>query len=314
MRHVHGDRQSGFALLAVLWVVVGLAALGVATSLAARNAIIAAGNRVDIAGATWRAADCLERARAGIADVLHAPPERDARGLSGWSALDTSVPRASIVASAHCDVRLQAVGSRIDVNSADAEMLGAVLHRLGLADARRDSMVDALLDWRDADDVPRPHGAERQWYVTNGRFAPRNGPFADVREIRRVRGFEKLQGLDSLVSVEPGRVSLAHAPLSVLGVLPGIDEEALSRISEERTRGATSGDLMELMAQLSPDARQRMLVRYSDLVHAATSEPDAWILEARATAGLSAITVVTQVRLVRAGDRAAIVRRRTWTQ
>ena len=125
MKRARGDRQSGFALLAVLWVIVGLAALGVATSLAARNAIIAAGNRVDIAGATWRAADCLERARAGIADVLHAPPERDARGLSGWSALDTSVPRASIVASAHCDVRLQAVGSRIDVNSADAEMLGA---------------------------------------------------------------------------------------------------------------------------------------------------------------------------------------------
>jgi type II secretory pathway component PulK len=192
--------------------------------------------------------------------------------------------------------------------------LGAVLHRLRIPDATRDSMVDALLDWRDADDVPRPHGAERQWYVTNGRFAPRNGPFADVREIRRVRGFEKLEGLDSLVSVEPGRVSLAHAPLSVLGVLPGIDEEALSRIAEERTRGATSGDLMELMAQLSPSAREGMLASYSDLLRVATSEPDAWILEARATGGSPGITVVTQVRLVRAGDRAAIVRRRTWTQ
>ncbi|MGH7620913.1 MAG: general secretion pathway protein GspK [Gemmatimonadaceae bacterium] len=312
MTHARAERQSGFALLAVLWVIVGLAALGVATSLAARNAIIAAGNRVDIARATWRAADCLERARASVADVLHAPPERDARGLSGWSGLEARVPSALIVSGAHCDVRLEAVGSRIDVNSADGEMIGALLHRLGIPDAMRDSMVDALLDWRDADDVPRPHGAERQWYAASGRFTPRNGPFADVREIARVRGFEKLHGLDSLLSVEPGRVSLALAPLSVLAALPGIGEEALSRVAEQRARGAGSGDLMELTAELSPGARQRVLARYSELVHAATSEPDAWILEARATTGSPAITVVIQVRLVRAGDRAAIVRRRTW--
>jgi general secretion pathway protein K len=312
MMRARRDRRAGFALLAVLWVIVGLAALGVATSLAARNAIIAAGNRVDITRATWRAADCLERARAAIADVLHAPPERDARGLSGWSGLDVSVQSASIVASAHCDVRLQAVGSRIDVNSADAEVLGAVLHRLGIPDATRDSMVDALLDWRDADDVPRPHGAERQWCAANGRFAPRNGPFADVREIARVRGFEHLEGLDSMFSVEPGRVSLAHAPLTVLAALPGMSEEGLSRIAEQRARGLATGDLTELMAQLSPAARQELLARYSDVVHVATSEPDAWILEARATIGSPAITVVIEVRLVRAGDRAATVRRRMW--
>ena len=239
-------------------------------------------------------------------------PARNARGLSGWSALDASVPSAPIVAGAHCDVRLQAVGARIDVNSADAEMIGVVLRRLGVADAQRDSMLDALLDWRDADDDPRPRGAERQWYAANGRFAPRNGPFADVREIARVRGFEKLQGLDSMLSVEPGRVSLVHAPLSVLSVLPGIDEEALNRIAEQRTRGVATGDLTEIMAQLSPASRQGMLARYADLVHAATSEPDAWILDARATAGSPAITVDIEVRLVRAGDRAAIVRRRTW--
>lgn len=308
---VRGTR-SGFALLAVLWVIVGLAALGVATSLAARNAIVAAANRVAIARATWRAADCLERSRAAIADALHASPERDARGLSGWSALDASVPAAPIVSGARCDVRLRAVGARIDINSADAEMIGAVLRGAGVPDARRDSMVDALLDWRDADDEPRPRGAERRWYAQHSRFAPRNGPFADVREIGRVRGFEALKGLDSVFSVEPGRVSLAHAPLAVLAALPGMNEEALSRIAEQRARGVATGDLTELMARLSPAARQEILGRYSDLVHVATSEPDAWILDARATAGSPAITVDIEVRLVRAGDRAAIVRPRMW--
>jgi hypothetical protein len=56
-----------------------------------------------------------------------------------------------------------------------------------------------------------------------------------------------------------------------------------------------------------------MLSRYADLVHAATIEPDAWIVQGRATVGSPAVTVVVEVKLVRAGDRAAIVRTRAWT-
>lgn len=304
--------RRGFALLAVLWVIVGLAALGVATSLVSRSAVATAQNRTDITRATWRAADCLEHARVAIADVLHAPPQRDARGLTGWSALDGIVPGAAIVAAGGCDVRLVAAGKRIDVNSADGEMLGALLDRLGVAEPRRDSMVDALLDWRDADDLPRARGAERDWYAAHGRFLPRNGPFASVREVSRVRRFEALRGLDSVMSVEPGRVSLTHAPLAVIAALPGIGAEALGRIAEQRARGAPASDMTDLVSQLSPSARERVLARYSDLVHVATLEPDAWILQARASVGSPPITVVIEVRLVRAGDRAAIVRRRMW--
>jgi general secretion pathway protein K len=304
--------RRGFALLAVLWVIVGLSALALGVSLAARNAIASAHNRTDITRATWRASECIERARGAIGELLAAPPERDGRGLSGWSALDVAVPASPMVTSAKCDVRLHVTSDRIDINHADAEMLGTALRELGVKVPTCDSMVDALLDWRDADEVPRPLGAERAWYVAHGRFAPRDGAFEDVRELARVRGFEEMRGLDSIFGVETGRVALAHAPLSVIAALPGLGGEAKARIAEERTRGVRPEDLTAIAAQLSPDARRLMLSRYADLVHSATIEPDAWIVQGRATVGSPAVTVIVEVKLVRAGDRAAIVRSRAW--
>lgn len=306
------DRR-GFALLAVLWVIVGLAGLSLGVSLSARNAIASAHNRASITRATWRARECVERARATIGEILNTTPERDARGLSGWSSLDVAVPASPMITSAKCDVRLGVTGDRIDINHADAEMLGSALRELGIKAPSCDSMVDALLDWRDADEIPRPLGAERGWYVERGRFAPRDGAFEDVRELTRVRGFEDVPGLDSIFGVETGRIALAHAPLSVIAALPGLGREATARIAEERARGESPEDLTAIAAQLSPDARRFMLSRYADLVHAATIEPDAWIVQSRATVGSPAVTVIVEVKLVRAGDRAAIVRTRMWT-
>lgn len=308
-----GRVREGFALLAVLWVIVGLTALSLAASLTTRNALAAARNRTELTRARWAASDCLERARSAIAASLLDPERQDRRGLSGWSALDNAVGNSPLISAEHCDVRLNAVGSRIDVNHADAEMLGALLSRLGIPAPRRDSMVDALLDWRDADDVARPLGAERGWYVPRGRFVPRNGPFGSVREIVRVRGFETVSGLDSVLDVEPGRVSLSHAPAAVIGSLPGFGDEAVARITERRARGLPLGELSELAGQLSPEGSRRMLARYSDLAHFATTEPDAWILVARATRGAPPVTIIIEARIARAGDRAAIVRLRTWS-
>lgn len=307
----HG--RGGFALLAVLWVIVALATFAFASSLAARNALASSHNRSDELRATWRANDCAERARASIAEALLATERIDARSQPGWTELDAVVRASPLVAEARCSVRLEAAGSRIDVNHADGEMIDALLRRMGVDVPVRDSMVDALLDWRDPDDAPRPHGAERTWYAARARIVPRNGAFADVREIARVRGFERVRGLDSVFSIEPGRVSLTNASLEVIAALPGIDDEAVARIAEARARGARVEDMAAFAGELSSYARERMLARYSDLVHAATVEPEAWILQARADGGAPAVTVVVELRLVRAGDRAAVVRRRTWT-
>ena len=54
--------------------------------------------------------------------------------------------------------------------------------------------------------------------------------------------------------------------------------------------------------------------RYGDLIQLATTMPDAWILTSRGIAGTPRITEVIELRLVFAGERAAVVRRRTWIE
>jgi hypothetical protein len=175
-------------------------------------------------------------------------------------------------------------------------------------------MIAALLDWRDADDVVRPFGAEREWYVRAGRPPPRNAPLAARREIRLVRGFETPSVLDSLLGVERGRIPLAIAPVAVIAALPGIDAEAVARIAERRLHARWPVDPMTLGAALSQAARNAMLAGLPELSRWTAAEPDAWILSSRARDTASAISVMIEVRLVRAGARAALVRRRSWVE
>jgi type II secretory pathway component PulK len=49
-------------------------------------------------------------------------------------------------------------------------------------------LADAILDWLDADDRPRPFGAERSYYSGLGLPGPRNGRLASLDELLLVRG------------------------------------------------------------------------------------------------------------------------------
>jgi type II secretory pathway component PulK len=314
-------QRRGFALLAVLWIVVAASVLAMATHAVARRALDGASNRTDLLRARWIAGDCLERARASIAHVL--AYRDDPAGVTidpfaatehSWRSLDDAAHASRLLPLEGCELSVRAVGSRVDLNAANEELLRALLQVAGTRITRIDSLVDAILDWRDADDVPRPLGAERVWYAAAEQQLPRNGPFADTRELRLVRGFDSLARLDSLLDVEPGRISLQHAPEAVLFALPGFGPEVVGRIAELRARGQPIPDLVVLGGSVSPAAREAMLARYAHLVRLTTTEPDAWIVTARGHAGPKPVTYVLEVRLVRAGDRAAIVRRRSWIE
>jgi general secretion pathway protein K len=302
----------GFALLAVLWILVGVAAIGLVVSLAGRDAVGAAQNRADLAKARWLAAGCAERARAAINDALI-----EGRGAapgpgSPWARLDSSVAAAPVVQG--CTVTLRAAGSALDVNRADEETLRAFLAAVGQAPDAADSLADALQDWRDGDGETRPLGAEAAWYRAGNRPAPRDGPLADVRELRRVRGWEARGGLDALLSVDSARVDLNHAPLAVLAALPGMGAEALAAVEERRRMGERLSSLAAIESRLSPAARQTLDARLPELSAYTVAEPDWWMLESRFAVGRPSVTAVVELRLVRAVERAAIVRRRTWTE
>lgn len=304
--------RRGFVLLAVLWVMVGVAVLALTVSLSAREAVQAVRNRIDLSRAEWRAEDCLSRARAVVDDALMQSSQN--QQAPGWLDIDRILASSALLRVDGCDLSAHAAGTLVDVNTADRETLESLFAAAGVAMGTADSLADALLDWRDPDDVPRPYGAERQWYAAHRRPLPRNGTLADTREIRRVRGFERSSDVASLMSVEPGRICINRAPLVVLAALPGFSSEIVQRVAELRARGQRLGSLMALrdLDGLSPAARDSLQQHFAALARAATTEPDAWIVVARGRSGAPPIYAVIELRLVRAGRRAAVVRRRTW--
>jgi type II secretory pathway component PulK len=299
---------AGFALLAVLWVLVAVAVLGSVISLAGRQALAAAHNRINLTKAAWLAEDCVQRGLSAITAVLVA----ESLDQNSWRALDRVVPADPLLAVKGCELELRAAGTTIDVNTASERVLRRLLelhdHRRG----RVDSLVAALLDWRDPDDLTRLHGAEYGDYEAQGRHPPRDGPLADIRELHRVRGWADLPGIAGLVGVEPDRICLNHAPLPVLASLPGFSEEAIARLAERRFRNLPLDDLLSLSGEISVPARDSLLRYYPELVRLTVVEPDAWIIVGRAESGIPAVGVSLEIRLVRAGSRTAIVRRRSW--
>jgi type II secretory pathway component PulK len=211
-----------------------------------------------------------------------------------------------------CSIQVTPAGTRLDINSTSEDGLRALLDESGTSAAGADSLVDALIDWRDPDNEPRPLGAETAWYESKHRPAPRNGPFASSLELRLVRGAEKVAGLDTLVGVERERIWLDRAPLAVVATLPGMTTEALGKLEERRNAGRPIGDLAAIADGLSPPAKDALLSHYAQLVSLTTPVPEAWVLLAKTTSGSPAVSSTIEIRLIRAGTRAAIVRRRTW--
>lgn len=307
-RSLNSITRRGFALPAVLWVIVGVAAVTLAGTLAARDTIATAQNRVDHTRAAWRAEGCLEIARAAVAEGLTSATSANAT----WLGLDSVLAASSDLTQAECAVTARAAGTAIDVNAADAEQLRRAFLASGAGAAQADSLTDAVLDWRDPDDSPRPNGAESGWYRAHDELLPRNARIANAGELRRIRGLADIEGLDTLFGVEAGRVPFGRAPLAVLASLPGFGDEAIARVEEFRARGESPGELLAFAASLSGGARADLLAHYPELVALVTTTPDAWIVTSRAREGPRRVQGTIEVRLVRAGARAAIVRRRTW--
>ena len=310
-RRAHKDRR-GFALVTVLWFIVAATSLTSAILLTLRQSVAAARNRSNLTIAEWRAEDCVEHTRAAVSDLLVSANSTATPNSNVWRLLDRSIERSPYAASLPCTVALVPAGVTLDLNGADREDLNRLFAFIGIGELTRDSLADAALDWRDADDTPRAHGVERAWYLANQRLSPRDGPFGSVAELQHVRGFEQWRGLDSLVSVDRGRIVLDRAPLAVVASLPGMTEESVLEISERRARGQSVADLASIASQLSPASRRVLESSYAELAQRVTNDPDAWIVRATARAGVPAVESVLEVRLVRAGTRAAVMRRRSW--
>ncbi len=222
-------RHRGVALIIVLWITVLLAVVVGSYLLLARTESLQARNLVDAARARAAAEAGIHRAAVELRN-----PDLESRWLGDGR------PYVFELDGIEVEVRLRDETGLVDINLADETLLSQLLEfNTDLEEPARQALVQAILDWRDPDDLPRLQGAERDEYEAAGLpYGPRNAPFDTVAELQQVLGmnWRLYQQLEPVITVHSGRPSVnpAFAPAQVLQMLPGMDPERARQYVEQR--------------------------------------------------------------------------------
>ena len=214
-----GGRQRGIALVVVLWLVVLITVIGSSHARNIRIETSLAFNHVGTARARALAEAGINRA---IAELFI--ENADTR----WPFDGT--PRQLQLDSGSVNIAIRDASGLLDLNKADLTQLDAVLDAAGVEEALRQRLVDAILDWRDKDELRRLHGAEDNDYRHAGvDWGARDGLFTSIDELRYVLGMthELFERLAPYLTVHSRRaeVNLKYAPPWLLSALTGREDE-----------------------------------------------------------------------------------------
>ena len=231
-------RQRGIALVLVLWVTVLLSVIVGSFTLVSRVETMQARNQLDVTRAYFAAEAGLHRA---VAAMNVNDPQRQ------W------VPDGRVYemrfAGADVEIRVVDESGRIDLNAAQQDQLLSLFESQGLERQRAEELTDAILDWRDPDDLVRNFGAEDPDYEAAGyAYGAKDAPFDTVEELQQVMGmnYELYKQVEPAVTVYSGRsqVNLNLAPREVLLAQPGLNAQLVDRYLEERERVGQDGGPM----------------------------------------------------------------------
>lgn len=170
------QNKKGLVIITVLWTVVILTVM---------VAILGRKSRLDlkVGASRMNAVRCKWASRAGIEKAMAVLKDDETQN-------DTLVDTWSDNAEDFNDVMLERCwftvkvideASKLNINTATKDQL------MGLPNMLED-IADAIIDWRDENDIPEPMGAESGYYesLTFG-YSARNGPFKTIREVLLIK-------------------------------------------------------------------------------------------------------------------------------
>ena len=216
------NRRRASALLLVMWALLILSATVLAWAAWIQNDIA-------LHGAENRAVEARAMAHSGMAIALHP-----------LVTLQTHLPDEDLAPGMGYQVRMVSEGAKLNINwliqgeeRRKLTLLKQWLERRGLDFEQRETFVDCLLDWVDADNVKRINGAEDV-----GDYHPANRELQSVQEIARMRGSGPLVSQagweDDLTIYSQGPIDLGSASIEVLRLLPGLSETRIRQFVQFR--------------------------------------------------------------------------------
>lgn len=271
-------RRRGFVLIAALWLLVALGAVGLDAAIRSKERRLPAANLLDEARARQAAIAGGEFARSRLtAAVMMRETEMRARTqrTGGGGAQQVRIAATRILAAGQADnpwlepqqlvndivnygelrftINVYDTGSFIHINAVPEDVLLRFFTqglRIDYVTANR--LTQAILDWRDEDDFPRVGGAERDEYLAAGAAVlPANQPFRSVEELRHVMGmtpalYDRIRPFVTVIG--SGRISVNAAPVEVLAALPGMTHGHAMTLVRARSAGRYPANQAELRA------------------------------------------------------------------
>ncbi len=228
--HPH-PRQRGLALILVLWVVTLMTIMAGSYALSTQR-------EASLLSHAHERAKAVALADGGIhyAMMMLMLPDIKQR----WRGDGTEYAWGR--EEARVRIRIHDEGGKIDLNAAQEITLRAVLNFVVRNDERATQLADAILDWRDVDDLKRMHGAESAEYREAGlKQMPQNRNFLVMEELRGVLGitpelYRSLQPWFTLYTGQDG-LNPAKASREVLLALAGGDKSSVENYILQRRMG-----------------------------------------------------------------------------
>ena len=221
-------KQQGVALIMVLWMIMVMMSMAGTLLYAVRTE----SQLVTYARATAQARSFAEAAAHYAVMQLALPADQRELKLGGspstWSYYGYSA-----------EIRVIGENGLIDLNQANRELLKKVLEALGVVDQEAETLLDAIEDFRDPDDLKHANGAEDDDYKTAGLdYGAKDAPFERVEELQQVLGMTPLlyQGLARYLSVNArsNGVNPMLAPRHVLLILADGDQAMVDDYIRQR--------------------------------------------------------------------------------
>jgi general secretion pathway protein K len=222
--------QRGIALILVLWLTVLLTVIAGGFAYGMRNEALAARNTVSWAQARALADGAIHRT---VFELLRPKVSPDVWAPDGsvhvWDDTGARIAVSAVDESA-----------KIDLNTAPDNLLKGLLQTAGELDADAAArLVDVIDDWKDADELRRPNGAEAPDYQAAGLpYRPANAFFEAVPELQRVLGmtpalYAKLADSLTVYSGQAG-INPAYASRTALLAVPGATPEIVDTYLAQR--------------------------------------------------------------------------------
>lgn len=268
--------ERGVALVIVLWIFVFLS-------------VVAANFTLSVREEGWAALRYSEQtagyyaALAGFEQGLYALLVADQAVPEAGEQEDVSEPQGEqfgiwfdgVLRHGSYRVRMVDEGGKINLNRVDDQTLRRVLTNIGIGEPLSSIVADSIMDWRDADNLHRANGAEKDYYLALATpYTPKDGSFDAVEDLLWVRGISpelyygaredgtREVALRDIFTVDgrTTRVNLRTASAEVIHAVLGIPLAQSRAFVATRSESAnkTLGDMLGLLGLASGEEESQV--------------------------------------------------------